>query len=88
MKFSVYLDRLFVLCSSCSPTPQVNPEVGSIHHDPAALASSLPPAAVAFEEAAMNQAAEASQAGLESAGADDATGDDAVFGHEDAWGFL
>jgi len=60
MEFSVHLDRLFILYSSCTPAPQVDPVAGSSHPDPVALASSLPLAAVAFEEAAANQAAEAS----------------------------
>jgi hypothetical protein len=50
-------------------------------------ASSLPLALVAFEEAATNQAAEASLAGSELASEDDAAAD-AVFRHMDTWGFL
>jgi hypothetical protein len=88
MQFSVCLDWLFILCSSCSPTPQVNPEVGSSHLDPTASASSLLLVALAFEEAAASQAAEESQAGSEPLGKDDAASEDAIFGHEDAWGIL
>ena len=88
MQFTVRLDRLFILYPSCSPASQVNPKAGSSHPDPAASASSLPAAAIAFEEATANQEAEASHAGSESAREDDTAGDDAVFGHEDAWGFL
>ena len=58
------------------------------HLAPPVSTSSLPPAAVTFEEATASQAAEASQAGLESTGKDDAVGHDTVFGHEDARGFL
>jgi hypothetical protein len=79
-----HLDQLFILCSSCSPTPQVNLGAGPSHPIPAASASSLPPTVVAFEESAANQAAEVSQVGSESAVEDDAVDHDAVFGHEDA----
>ena len=51
MQFSVRFNWLFILCSSCSPAPQVNPEVSSSHPDPATSASSLPLAEVAFEVA-------------------------------------
>jgi len=44
--------------------------------------------AVAFEEAATNKEATASQAASEPVGHEDAAGYDAVFSHEDAWGFL
>ena len=44
--------------------------------------------AVAFEEAAANRVAKASQAGFEPFGHEDAGGFDAAFGHKDVWGFL
>ena len=72
----------------CSPAPRADAGAGPSQPAGATSASSLPLAAVAFEEAAASQAAVASQAALKSLGHEDALGHDTVFDNEDASNFL
>jgi len=57
--------------------------VGPSHPAHTASTSTLPSVAASFEEAAANQAVEASQAALEPVGHEDAPGHDAIFDNED-----
>lgn len=73
---------------SCSPIYRVDPGACPSHPASRMSASTLSPVALAFEEAAVNQATEASHSGSEPLGHEDATGYDAFFGHDHARGFL